>query len=149
MRAVVQRVLMAMVAVDGACVAEIGAGLVVLLGIGRDDSERDAVYLAEKCVNLRVFDDAEGVMNRSLLEVGGDLLLVSQFTLMGDVRKGRRPSYSEAAPPPEAEALFQVCTEAFAARCPSVQTGIFQADMQVALVNNGPVTILLDSKKNF
>lgn len=149
MRAVVQRVSQAQVSVDGRQVAGIGAGLLVFLGVGHRDTEEDAVWLAEKCAHLRIFDDDRGVMNRSLLDVGGDLLLVSQFTLLADARKGRRPSYSSAAPPEQAAPLFRACTEIFAARCPHVETGIFQADMQVALVNDGPVTILLDSKKEF
>lgn len=149
MRAVVQRVTQAAVAVEGRTAGSIGRGLVVLLGIGRGDAEQDAVYLAEKCANLRVFDDAQGVMNRSLLEIGGGLLLISQFTLLADARRGRRPSYAAAAPAEEAAALFRVCTEVFTSRCPQVETGVFRADMQVSLVNDGPVTILLDSKKMF
>lgn len=149
MRAVVQRVLEAAVSVDGMQVAEIGRGLLVLVGIGRSDDAQDAVWLADKCAHLRIFDDDQGVMNRSLLDLGGDLLLVSQFTLLADARKGRRPSYAGAAPPEAAGALFRTCTEIFAARCPHVETGVFRSDMLVSLVNDGPVTILLDSKKEF
>lgn len=149
MRAVVQRVSGAAVTADGRPAGEIGPGMVVLLGIAAGDTEQDAVYLAEKCVNLRIFDDENGVMNRSLLDVGGDLLLVSQFTLLGDARKGRRPSYAAAAPPGEAAPLFERSVELFRERCPRVETGIFQTDMQVSLTNDGPVTILLDSRRQF
>ena len=149
MRAVVQRVTRASVTVGGMEVARIGTGLAVLLGIGRGDTESDAAYLAGKCANLRVFDDEQGVMNRSLLDIGGDLLLVSQFTLYADARRGRRPSYQAAAPADDAALLFARSVEIFAGACPRVETGVFQADMQLALVNSGPVTILLDSRKEF
>ena len=148
-RAVVQRASEASVRVDGEVVGRIGPGLVVLLGVGKDDAERDADVLADKVLNLRVFPDEAGQMNRSVLDVGGGLLVISQFTLMGDARRGRRPSYIEAAAPDEANRLY----EHFVARLrPSgleVATGVFRAMMDVALVNQGPVTILLDSRKLF
>ncbi len=148
-RAVVQRVSEASVSVDRAVVGRIGRGLLVLLGVGVGDTESDAAFLAEKVLNLRVFPDEAGQMNRSVLDVGGALLVVSQFTLYGDARKGRRPSYVDAAPPEEANRLY----EHFVARVrPSdltVATGVFRAVMDVALVNEGPVTILLDSRKQF
>jgi len=148
-RAVVQRVSEASVRVDGTLVGQIRRGLVVLLGVGVGDAASDAELLAEKVVNLRVFPDDAGQMNRSVLEVGGGLLVVSQFTLYGDARKGRRPSYVDAAPPEEAKRLY----EHFVARVrPSgldVATGVFRATMDVALVNEGPVTLLLDSRRQF
>ena len=148
-RGVVQRVSEASVRVDGEVVGSIGPGLVVLVAVGSGDVERDADYLADKILNLRVFPDEAGQMNRSVLDVSGGLLVVPQFTLFGDVRKGRRPSYSNAAPPEEANRLY----EHFAGRLrPSglpVATGVFRATMEVALVNQGPVTILLDSRKLF
>ncbi len=149
MRAVIQKVKRADVCVEGSTVAEIGAGIVVLLGIAREDAEADILYIAEKCANLRIFDDEEGVMNLSLKDVDQELLLVSQFTLYGDARKGRRPSYIKAAPPEEARQIFERCVEIFKERCGRVKTGQFQAMMDVSLVNDGPVTILLDSKKEF
>lgn len=149
MRAVVQRVASARVRVAGRTVGEIGPGLLVLLGVGREDEEADAQYLAEKIVHLRIFEDDEGKMNRSLLEVGGELLVVSQFTLYGDCRRGRRPSYSEAAPPERARALYQYFVTQVGAYGLRVQTGIFQEMMDVELVNRGPVTLLLDSRKQF
>jgi D-tyrosyl-tRNA(Tyr) deacylase len=146
---VVQRVAEASCRVEGDVVGAIGPGLAVLLGVGQGDTEADADYLAEKVLHLRVFSDEAGQMNRSVLDVGGGLLVVSQFTLLGDVRKGRRPSYSDAAPPEEANRLY----ERFVGRLrPSglpVATGLFRATMDVALVNHGPVTILLDSRKLF
>jgi D-tyrosyl-tRNA(Tyr) deacylase len=149
MRAVVQRVSQASVSVDGAAVARIGPGLVVLLGVGVGDGEADAEYLADKVVNLRVFPDAGGVMNRSLLEAGGELLVVSQFTLYGDARKGRRPSYIDAAPPEEANRLYRCFVERARASGVRAEEGVFRAMMDVALVNQGPVTILLDSRRRF
>jgi D-aminoacyl-tRNA deacylase len=149
MRAVIQRVSRAKVSVDGAITGEIGLGLLVLLGVGRGDAETDAIYLAEKIAGLRIFEDAEGKMNRSVVEAGGSVLAVSQFTLYGDVRKGKRPSFDAAAPPEEARRLYECFVErvrALALRC---ETGQFQAMMQVELVNDGPVTILLDSTKLF
>jgi D-aminoacyl-tRNA deacylase len=149
MRAVVQRVTAARVEVTGQTVGEIGAGLLVLLGVARDDANTDADYLAEKIANLRVFEDDEGKMNRSLLESGGALLAVSQFTLYGDTRKGRRPSFIEAAEPVKANALYEYFVERARSLGVKVETGVFQAMMKVSLVNDGPVTILLDSKKLF
>jgi len=149
MRAVIQRVSEAAVRVEGGVVGRIGAGLLVLLGVGQGDGEDDADYLAEKTLNLRIFPDAAGQMNRSVTDVGGGILVVSQFTLYGDVRRGRRPGYSSAAAPEEANRLY----ERFVARLrPSglpVATGVFRAMMDVALVNQGPVTLLLDSRKAF
>ena len=149
MRAVLQRVTRASVRVGGETVGEIGAGLVVLLGVARDDEESDALYLVEKVLNLRVFEDAEGRMNLSLAEAGGALLAVSQFTLYGDVRKGRRPSWFDAAPPELARPLYEFFVAEARARGARVETGSFQAMMEVELVNDGPVTILLDSRKLF
>jgi len=149
MRAVLQRVTRATVSVQGEPVGEIGPGLVVLLGIARDDAEQDVNYLVEKIAALRVFDDAEGRMNLSVAEVGGALLVVSQFTLYGDVRKGRRPSWIEAAPPETAEPLYEAFVAAARRLVSRVETGSFRAMMQVELVNDGPVTILLDSRKQF
>ncbi len=149
MRAVVQRVTAAHVEVAGQTVGEIGAGFLVLLGVSRDDANADADYLAEKIANLRVFDDDQGKMNRSLLESGGAMLAVSQFTLYGDTRKGRRPSFIEAAEPVKANALYEYFVERARALGVKVETGVFQAMMKVSLVNDGPVTILLDSRKQF
>ncbi|MCG6922647.1 MAG: D-tyrosyl-tRNA(Tyr) deacylase [Acidobacteria bacterium] len=149
MRAVVQRASEASVRVAGEEVGRIGPGLVVLLGVGKDDSERDAEILAEKVLNLRVFADEAGQMNRSVVDEGGGLLVISQFTLMGDARKGRRPSYIEAAPPEEAERLYSHFVERLRPSGLEVATGVFRAMMDVALVNQGPVTILLDSRRLF
>jgi D-tyrosyl-tRNA(Tyr) deacylase len=149
MRAVLQRVTRASVRVGGETVGEIGAGLVVLLGVARDDEEADALYLVEKVLSLRVFEDADGRMNLSLAEAGGALLAVSQFTLYGDARKGRRPSWFDAAPPELARPLYEFFVAEARARGASVETGSFQAMMEVELVNDGPVTILLDSRKLF
>jgi len=148
-RAVVQRVSEASVRVDGAVVGSIGPGLVVLLGVGSGDAEADADYLAEKVLNLRVFPDEAGEMNRSVLDVSGGLLVVPQFTLLGDVRKGRRPSYSDAAPPEEASRRYEHFVSRLRPSGLKVATGVFRAPMDVALVNQGPVTILLDSRKVF
>jgi len=128
-------------------VGEIGRGLVVLLGVARDDSIEDGDYLVEKIVNLRIFDDEAGKMNLSLLDIEGALLVVSQFTLFGDVRRGRRPSYTDAAQPDKANQLYEHFVHRAKARQIKVQTGIFQAMMRVSLTNDGPVTILIDSKK--
>jgi D-aminoacyl-tRNA deacylase len=147
MRAVAQRVSRASVCVDGQICGAIGPGLLVLLGVGKNDSEQDAALLADKIVNLRIFDDERGLMNRSLLEAQGEMLVVSQFTLFGDCRKGRRPSYSAAAPPAEAARLYERFIDEIRARQITVATGKFQAMMEVALVNNGPVTLLLDTEK--
>jgi D-tyrosyl-tRNA(Tyr) deacylase len=149
MRAVLQRVTRASVRVEGETVGRIGAGLVVLLGVARDDAEDDARYLAEKTVSLRVFDDGEGRMNRSVVERGGGLLVVSQFTLYGDARKGRRPSWFDAAPPELAERLYEFFVAEVSASVESVEKGSFRRMMEVELVNDGPVTILLDSRKQF
>jgi D-tyrosyl-tRNA(Tyr) deacylase len=149
MRAVLQRVTRAGVRVGGATVGEIGRGLVVLLGVSRDDTPEDARYVLEKTVNLRVFDDEEGRMNRSVVDAGGGLLVVSQFTLHGDVRRGRRPSWFEAAPPEMAEPLYELFVAEARRLVARVETGSFRQMMEVELVNDGPVTILLDSKKLF
>ena len=148
-RAVVQKASEASVRVDGEVVGRIGPGLVVLLGVGREDAERDADYLADKVLNLRVFPDEAGQMNRSVVDVAGGLLVVSQFTLMGDARKGRRPSYIEAASPEEANRLYEHFVERLRPSGLEVATGLFRAMMDVALVNQGPVTVLLDSRKLF
>jgi D-tyrosyl-tRNA(Tyr) deacylase len=149
MRAVLQRVTRATVRVGGETVGEVGPGLVVLLGVARNDAEADALYLVEKTLNLRVFDDAEGRMNLSVLEAGGALLAVSQFTLYGDARKGRRPSWYDAAPPEVAELLYDFFVAEARRRGARVETGSFRRMMEVELVNDGPVTILLDSRKGF
>ena len=149
MRAVLQRVTRACVKVDGETVGEIGPGLVVLVGIARDDEERDARYLLEKTLALRVFDDEEGRMNLSVVETGGGLLVVSQFTLYGDVRRGRRPSWIEAAPPEMAGPLYEFFVAEARRSAERVETGSFQRMMEVELLNDGPVTILLDSRKLF
>ncbi|MDT7898303.1 MAG: hypothetical protein OXFUSZZB_002361 [Candidatus Fervidibacter sp.] len=149
MRTVVQRVAEAWVVVNGQEVARIGKGFLVLLGVGREDSEEDAEYLAAKVAHLRVFEDEEGKLNRSLLEVNGAALVVSNFTLYGDCRKGRRPSFTDAAPPEQAERLYRHFCEALSRQGVTVQRGVFQAHMQVGLVNDGPVTLLLDSKRQF
>ena len=149
MRAVVQRVTRARVSVDSETVGEIGKGLVVLLGVAVEDSLRDVDYLADKIVALRICDDAEGKMNLSVAETGGGVLVVSQFTLYGDVRRGLRPSWSDAAPPETAEPLYELFVEKVRQRVTNVATGSFRRMMQVELVNDGPVTILVDSRKNF
>ncbi len=149
MRAVVQRVKRASVAVDGEAVGTIGAGLLVLLGIEAGDDAGDTRYIAEKCVNMRIFDDENDVMNLSVQDVDGEILLVSNFTLYGDIRKGRRPSYIRAAKPDDAKHVFTQCVNMFKEKYGKVETGVFQAMMDVSLVNDGPVTILLDSKKGF
>lgn len=149
MRAVVQRVREASVTVGGRTVSRIGPGLLVLLGVGQGDSDPDAAQLAEKVVNLRIFADDAGHMNLSALDTHGAVLVVSQFTLYGDARKGRRPSFVQAAPPAEAERLYRRFVEAVRASGLEVGEGVFQADMDVGLVNQGPVTILLDSGKSF
>ncbi|HUF04115.1 MAG TPA: D-aminoacyl-tRNA deacylase [Aridibacter sp.] len=149
MRAVIQRVSRASVKVDGETVGEIGRGILVLLGVSMDDSESDAGYLAYKTLNLRIFEDKEGKMNLSLLDTGGELLVVSQFTLYGDARKGRRPSFIKAALPERANELYGHFVETARASKVKVECGRFQAMMDVELVNDGPVTILLDSNKEF
>ncbi|MFO8006894.1 MAG: D-aminoacyl-tRNA deacylase [Candidatus Brocadiia bacterium] len=145
MRAVVQRVSRAHVTTEGEVVGEIKQGLAVLLGVGEDDEEEDADYIARKVAGLRVFDDESGRMNLSVLDVEGSILLVSQFTLYGDCRKGRRPSFTSAAPPERAENLYEAVARKLSQRGVPVSTGRFQAEMQVHLVNDGPVTLLLSS----
>jgi D-aminoacyl-tRNA deacylase len=149
MRAVVQRVRSAQVRVDGQVVGEIGTGLVVLLGVAADDGAADVESMAHKVPDLRIFEDDGGKMNRSLVEVGGAILAVSQFTLYGDCRKGRRPSFDRAAPPALGRALYDEVVRRWRESGVSVETGVFQAHMQVELVNDGPVTVLLDSHKEF
>jgi len=149
MRAVVQRVSTASVAVSGQEVSRIAAGLVVLLGVARDDEPTDATYLASKVHGLRIFSDEDGRMNRSVADVDGAVLAVSQFTLFGDVRRGRRPSFIDAAEPARARELYERFISELRALGAPVATGVFQADMQLALVNDGPVTILLDSRRQF
>ena len=149
MRAVVQRVSQAKVTVAGQTVGEISTGLVSLLGIARDDEHSDADYLADKLLHLRIFSDEQGKMNLSLFDISGEMLVISQFTLYGDARKGRRPSYIEAAEPEKANALYDYLVEQVRNSGIKTATGVFQAMMQVSLVNDGPVTILLDSRKKF
>ena len=149
MRAVVQRVSAASVTVEGRKVGTIGPGLLVLLGVAPGDTEKDGEYLAEKLAGLRIFEDEEEKMNRSVAQIGGSILLVSQFTLYGDVRHGRRPSFTQAAPPEEANRLYEDLAQKLRDKGLTVETGQFQAHMEVSLVNDGPVTILLDSGKSF
>ena len=149
MRAVVQRVSRARVTVDGRTTGEIGAGLVVLLGVSAGDDEQAARYLADKIAELRIFEDEAGKMNRSLLETGGAVLAVSQFTLYGDCRKGRRPSFDRAARPDPARSLYDKFVGFLRQRGVHVEQGVFQAMMEVELVNDGPVTMLLDSERQF
>jgi D-aminoacyl-tRNA deacylase len=149
MRAVVQRVSRAQVLVHSEVVGQTGPGLLVLLGVGRDDTEADATHLAEKISGLRIFEDDQGKMNRNVQETGGSVLAVSQFTLYGDVRRGKRPSFDEAAPPEKAKQLYEFFVEKIRASGLRCETGQFQAIMQVESVNEGPVTVLLDSKKTF
>jgi len=143
-RVVLQRVRQASVEVDGQVVARIDAGLLALVGVGQGDGEEQARWLAEKTVGLRIFADDEGKMNRSLMDIGGAVLAVSQFTLLGDCRKGRRPSFIGAAPPEIGERIYKCYADAVAARGVDVQRGVFGADMQVSLVNDGPVTMVVD-----
>lgn len=149
MRAVVQRVSRARVIVDGQVTGTIEAGMVVLLGVGRKDTHEDAAYLAEKIAHLRIFEDEHGKMNRALIDTAGAALVVSQFTLYGDARGQRRPSFMQAAPPEQASALYEECVNSLRAFGVRVETGIFRAHMAVELTNDGPVTILLDSAKLF
>ena len=145
MRAVIQRARSASVSVDDEVIGRIGRGLVVLLGVGTKDTEREAAWLAEKTANLRIFEDAEGRMNLSLLDIGGQALVVSQFTLYGDARKGRRPSFTDAAPPEKADELYRRFVE-YLEKCGiEVQTGRFRAKMLVSIENDGPVTLILDT----
>lgn len=147
MRAVLQRVREADVQVDDRKIASIGGGILLLLGISGNDGQRDIDYIIDKTLNLRVFADADGKMNRSLVAVAGELLLVSQFTLYGDVRKGRRPSYHGAAPPDQARPLFERVLEGFRERYERVESGLFQAQMEIRLINDGPVTLVIDSER--
>jgi D-tyrosyl-tRNA(Tyr) deacylase len=149
MRAVIQRVSRAKVAVDRETVGEIGRGLLVLLGVGQADTEADADYLADKTTGLRIFEDDDGKMNRAIAEVGGAVLVVSQFTIFGDVRRGKRPSFDAAAPPQKARELYEYFVDRIRRAGLRCETGKFQEMMQVELVNDGPVTILLDSTKGF
>ncbi len=149
MRAVVQRVKSSSVSVAGEVVGAIDKGLNVLLGVEQDDTEKDIAYLAEKIVNLRIFDDADGVMNLSLKDIAAEMLVVSQFTLLADARKGRRPSYAHAARPDKARAYYQRFIELVEQSGITVASGTFQAEMMVQINNDGPVTILLDSQKKF
>ncbi|WP_316347259.1 D-aminoacyl-tRNA deacylase [Desulfuromonas acetoxidans] len=149
MRAVLQRVTQADVQVDGDTTGAIDQGILVLLGVARDDSVADVDYLVDKLVNLRIFEDEAGKMNLSLEQIGGKVLAVSQFTLLADCRKGRRPGFSAAAPPDEADALYQGFVARLRQRGIAVECGVFQADMKVSLINDGPVTLLLDSRKEF
>jgi len=149
MRSVVQRVKRASVTVNGERVGTIGAGLLVLLAVGQEDGADDSNWMVDKLVGLRIFEDQEAKMNRSVLDIEGEILVVSQFTLYGDCRKGKRPSFSAAAPPEQAKALFDQSVDRIRSYGIKVETGVFQAEMDVELVNHGPVTILLDSKKKF
>lgn len=149
MRAVVQRVSSASVSVKGKLIGKIGNGLLVLLGVRSSDTRDDADYLVEKLLNLRIFEDNDGKMNRSLIDTSGELLVVSQFTLYGDTRRGRRPSFVDAAPPERANTLYEYFVAQSKRHTKKVETGQFQAMMDVQLVNSGPVTILLDSEKQF
>lgn len=146
MRAVIQRVTRCSVSVENRVIGEIGAGLLVLLGVAHDDTEKDAAYLAEKIVQLRIFEDESGRMNRSLVESGGAMMVVSQFTLLGDCRKGRRPSFVAAAPPEKAEQLYECFIEQVRGKGIQTATGRFRAMMHVALVNDGPVTLVVESQ---
>ena len=149
MRAVLQRVTRASVTVEGTVVGRIGLGWLVLLGVARGDTDDDADRIADKVANLRAFEDDQGKMNRSVLDVEGDVLVVSQFTLLGDCRAGRRPSFTEAAEPAEADRLYRRVVERLTAAGLTVATGVFRAMMDVELVNDGPVTLLLDSRRLF
>ena len=149
MRAVVERVKSASVIIGGELTAHIEKGILVLLGIARDDTENDIRYIIDKTINLRIFEDDDEKMNLSLNDVGGQILLVSQFTLMGDARKGRRPGFTEAGSPDKARPIYEKTVEMYKAAGVDVRTGTFQANMQIEHVNDGPVTILLDSRKTF
>lgn len=149
MRAVVQRVTQASVTVEGKTVGSVGPGIMVLIGVAAEDTDKDLKYITDKVMNLRIFDDENGVMNRSLLDVGGSILAVSQFTLYGDARGGRRPSYIRAAGPEPANEMYERAVVAWRSQGIHVETGRFRTEMKVSLVNDGPVTILLDSEKVF
>ena len=149
MRAVVQKVSRGSVKVDGEIVGKIGAGLVILLGVGEGDGEEDSIYLADKIAHLRIFEDDEGKMNLSVKDMSGEILSISQFTLYGDCRKGRRTSFSDAARPDEATKLYEHFNEQLRNHGLVVETGVFQTHMEVEIINDGPVTMLVDSKKEF
>ena len=149
MRCVVQRVTEASVTVNGETVGAVGPGLMVLIGVSTEDTDADLKYMADKVPNLRIFDDENGVMNRSVIDAGGSILAVSQFTLYGDARGGRRPSYIRAAKPDEANTMYERLVAAWRAKGIHVETGRFRTEMKVSLVNDGPVTILIDSEKAF
>lgn len=149
MRSVVQRVKRASVSVDGECMGKISAGLLILLAVGQEDGETDLTWMVDKLIGLRIFEDKEGKMNRSVQEAGGEILMVSQFTLYGDCRSGKRPSFKTAAPPERGKALYERAVEVIRSHGLKVETGVFQAHMEVELINDGPVTILLDSEKKF
>lgn len=149
MRLVIQRVLESSVSIDGKIVGQIGHGFLVLCGVEEGDTENDVKYCIDKTVNLRIFEDDAGKMNRSILDVGGEILAVSQFTLHGDVRHGRRPSFIKAARPETAVPMYEAYCEGMRQAGVHVETGIFQADMKVSLINDGPVTLLVDSRKAF
>ncbi len=149
MRTIIQRVSQASVVVAQETVGAIDQGLMVLLGVAQGDSSKDAAYLVDKTAGLRIFEDNDGKMNRSVEDIDGSILVVSQFTLLGDCRKGRRPGFTDAAPPELADTLYQEYVDALRSRGITVATGVFRANMQVALVNDGPVTIMLDSRKQF
>ena len=149
MKAVIQRVTRASVEVDGVVIGRIDAGLLVLLGVAKEDSEADAQYLMDKLIGLRIFSDTEGKMNRSIIDIGGKLLIVSQFTLLGDTAKGRRPGFDRAATPERARTLYELIIGMARDRGILVETGRFGAHMRVALENDGPVTFLIDSRANY
>ncbi|ODA41764.1 D-aminoacyl-tRNA deacylase [Desulfosporosinus sp. BG] len=149
MRSVVQRVKSASVSVNGESVGKISAGLLILLGVGQEDGESDLNWMVDKLVGLRIFEDQEGKMNRSVQDVSGEILMVSQFTLYGDCRSGKRPSFTTAAAPEQAKALYDRTAEKIRSYGLKVETGIFQAQMDVELINDGPVTLLIDSEKKF
>jgi D-aminoacyl-tRNA deacylase len=149
MRAVLQRVSQSSVEVEGSCVGRIGTGWLVLLGVERGDTEADAAWIADKVLNLRAFEDDQGKLNRSVTDVGGGILVISQFTVLGDCRGGRRPSFTAAAAPAEAERLYLYCAELVTKSGLNVAKGVFRAMMKVELINDGPVTLLLDSRKAF
>lgn len=149
MRAVVQRVHSASVSVDGKIVGRIDRGLLVYLGVGKNDTEKDVEWMCEKVANLRIFEDENGKMNLSLLQIDGEMLVISQFTLYGDCRRGRRPSFDEAAPPEDGQKLYEMFIEKVSQQVRKVEKGIFGAHMEVESVNDGPVTILLDSERRF